>query len=324
MAATNAHAVAGPVCRLDGVVEKLAGAALAEGTALQYAKTWQTFVDFIKTQIGQNPTLPIPPKDFARFIAWMFEQGLAPATIKARACHLAYYHRMKGFDDPLNNYFIKKILQGCCRLRPGGDTRLPITMELLQKIIGALAYVVPSKTLRITLEAMYLLAFHAFLRVGEITCTSSRARNPNLLLRKQIAFVGNPATTMSVTFTTFKHSNGSHPTTLHITALGGRQPDPVRAMEAYVQFTNHLAPEDPLFAYRGKPMTRAAFSDHLSKALRFMGMDPKFYKAHSFRIGAATTAALNGVSDQAIKAWGRWSSDAYRRYIRISVLNSTG
>jgi hypothetical protein len=44
------------------------------------------------------------------------------------------------------------------------------------------------------------------------------------------------------------------------------------------------------------------------------------YKAHSFRIGAATHAASRGYSDQDIQIMGRWHSDAFKKYIRIPVL----
>ena len=38
---------------------------------------------------------------------------------------------------------------------------------------------------------------------------------------------------------------------------------------------------------------------------------------HSFRIGAATTAAEKGVEDSLIKTLGRWESNAYQTYIRV-------
>ncbi len=37
---------------------------------------------------------------------------------------------------------------------------------------------------------------------------------------------------------------------------------------------------------------------------------------HSFRIGAATTAAHKGLSQQQIQELGRWSSEAFKSYIR--------
>ena len=43
-----------------------------------------------------------------------------------------------------------------------------------------------------------------------------------------------------------------------------------------------------------------------------------YANTHSFRIGGATAAASDGISDSTIQILGRWSSDAYRRYLRFS------
>ena len=56
-----------------------------------------------------------------------------------------------------------------------------------------------------------------------------------------------------------------------------------------------------------------------------VGLPHHSLKGHSFRIGAASTAAAAaGVPDWLIKVLGRWSSDCYQLYIRTpqSVLHS--
>ena len=49
--------------------------------------------------------------------------------------------------------------------------------------------------------------------------------------------------------------------------------------------------------------------------LQEVGVDSSKYSGHSFRIGAATTAAKLGVSDSLIMILGRWRSSAFVRYI---------
>ena len=39
---------------------------------------------------------------------------------------------------------------------------------------------------------------------------------------------------------------------------------------------------------------------------------------HSFRIGGASAAASAGIPNSTIQILGRWSSDSYRRYLRMS------
>ncbi len=57
--------------------------------------------------------------------------------------------------------------------------------------------------------------------------------------------------------------------------------------------------------------------DEIRLALHKAGIDSKAYCGHSLRIGAATTAAANGMEDALIKTLGRWRSLAYLEYVRI-------
>ena len=72
----------------------------------------------------------------------------------------------------------------------------------------------------------------------------------------------------------------------------------------------------PLFLLEnGLPLTRSLVTDRLRAILISAGLPGDFF-SHSFRIGAATSAARAGVPDHLIQVLGQWKSDAYKQYIR--------
>ena len=105
-------------------------------------------------------------------------------------------------------------------------------------------------------------------------------------------------------------------------AGGGRYLDPVAALR-------HLFEVDPV--PKGGWATTPLFRDADGGALTttrvrtvvrglvgFLGGSPKEFGAHSLRIGGATAAMAAGVPIHYIKAMGRWSSEVYEIYGRLS------
>lgn len=144
---------------------------------------------------------------------------------------------------------------------------------------------------------MNLLAFYAFLRVGEITKTSGS--NHHYLLRKHLKFVCNPQREdyLELTIPHYKHS--INVATLNI-KKNTAQPAlcPLKACQAYLLIRSHFSIEEPLFSFMdGTPISRQFFTENLQQSLAFCGLDTHQYHSHSFRIGAATTAASSGSSE---------------------------
>lgn len=102
--------------------------------------------------------------------------------------------------------------------------------------------------------------------------------------------------------------------TLHVKGTNKRT-CPVRALVKFTQvraFASGSGKNGPLFCHiDGSSLTRYQFSAVLKKALGVIGGDYSRYQSHSFRIGAATTAAAMGLSVDEIKRAGRWRSDAF-------------
>ena len=60
------------------------------------------------------------------------------------------------------------------------------------------------------------------------------------------------------------------------------------------------------------------------KVMEAAGRDPRVYGGHSLRIGGATAAHAAGVPPSLIRLMGRWSSDIYEIYCRLSIESALG
>jgi hypothetical protein len=66
-----------------------------------------------------------------------------------------------------------------------------------------------------------------------------------------------------------------------------------------------------------QPVTKSWFVAQFRSSLSVVGLPQFEYAGHTFRIGAATTAALVGMEDSTIQTLGRWHSAAFLQYIRM-------
>ena len=67
-----------------------------------------------------------------------------------------------------------------------------------------------------------------------------------------------------------------------------------------------------------KPLSKTWFIAQIRECLQAIGLPQHQYAGHSFRIGAATTAALVGTEDSMIQMMRRWHSAAFLLYIKSS------
>ena len=165
---------------------------------------------------------------------------------------------------------------------------------------------------------MFLLAFNSFARIGEITVNHTHAEK-QVLLASDITLLlsSDHSYRVTVTFRFFKHNLTASPHTISF----GCGPTDVSAIEMLLQFMKMRGSHDgPFFCHSDKtPVSRSNFDHILRRSLQFCQLDTTRYKGHSFRIGAATYAAQSNLSDSKIRALGRWSSNAFKSYIRLSA-----
>ena len=157
------------------------------------------------------------------------------------------------------------------------------------------------------------VAFFGFLHLGEVVPPTSSAPAP--LLVGDVEILKPPSSSMVrphlKTSKTDPFGNGIN------IFLGATSQDicPVTALSNYLVV--RPKGQGPLFVLAdGSPLLRSQFVAQVRKALAYADIDESKYSGHSFRIGAATSAAAAGVPDHMIKMMGRWESSAYLLYLR--------
>ena len=311
----NTNSTVARVAPLLNTAQDLLKAALAPASRTAYHRSWQKFQEFA-TMFGFSTNLPLSPASIALFIADLVNKGLKPTTVSSHISALGYVHKLRGIPDSTAAFFIQKMLSSYHKHCPSLDVRLPIDKQVLDKLVAALHHTCQNGSERILFKAMFTLAFHAFLRIGEMTVTGQAATNPNVIEIHQVTFGQGK---MNILFIKYKHSTGK-PFTLTIEP-GAPGTCPVQAMREYIAIRGSAA--GPLFTRAPQvPVTRSYFNSQLRLALAFCNYSLTQFSSHSFRIGAATTAAAQGRTDAQIRQLGRWKSDAFKQYIRNSHQSS--
>ena len=201
------------------------------------------------------------------------------------------------------------------KTRGAGRPRLPITPFILRKVRAVWSEEAKNPDY-IMLWAASTLCFFGFFRAGEITTPSDSSYDPgNHLSLDDIAVDIPEAPSMLQVHLKVSKTD---PFRKGIDVYIGRTRDdlcPVAAMMAYLAVRGKKI--GPLFSFKdGRVLSRPRFVDCIRAALSKAGFDPQKYAGHSFRSGAATTAAQCGLNDATIKLLGRWQSCAYLLYVK--------
>ena len=297
-----------PATQLVPTLSSLLKSSISVSTMKAYERNFKRFVNFLNSY-SLPLSLPIMPICVALYASKLFNDQYAASSIITALSPIAFMHKNQGLKDPVADPLVQRTLKGIKNARPISDTRLPISLGLLHRLYDTLHSTTTSPRERTMYQSMYLLAFYAFLRVGEFTLSHSESQN--ILNLDQIHM---SSQSMIITFKQFKHSNGrTHSIVIH------PQPNPycpISAYQRYVRFRGHN-PGPVYVDTNNKSVPREAFVAQFNKSLAFLKLSPQLYKSHSFRISAASYAISRGLSDQQIKHVGRWHSDAFLAYIRL-------
>ena len=225
-----------------------------------------------------------------------------------------------GFSDPHIDQMprlsqvIKGIKVQAARAGKQPHPRLPITPAILRKLRDVWLSDSPYFN-NIMLWAAATTTFFSFCRSGEVTVESESNYDPQVHLSFSDLVVAHPAA-MSLQLKRSKSDQFMKGVKLVV----GRTHDnlcPVTALLSYL--SRRGSAPGPLFIWEDhRPLSKPRFVNQVRQGLLSANLPAHLYAGHSFRIGAATTAASAGIEDSTIQTLGWWHSSSYLLYIRLN------
>lgn len=292
--------------------------ALAPSSKKAYKATWIGFIKFAALYRPHSSLFPIFVNTISLYIAYLLSIcHLAPSSIISKISHLSFILKVLHVPDVTKDFTVTLLLAGLKRRITVVDRRKPLDILLINKMVEVLDHSAFGMRERYQFKSMFLLAFFAFLRIGELTF-SSKLTIKNILTIDSVEFLFDYSIrnyVIKLKFITFKHSKGSQP--FFIIIKPKHRNCPVFCLYNYLLLRGPK--QGPLFCDgAGNPIPRVYFMKVFNWTLKVLGLgDNHNFNGHSFRIGAATHAVKCGLSDSQIRILGRWKTNAFKKYIRL-------
>ena len=287
---------------------------MAPSTIRTYQAAWRSYLGFV-LQNGLV-ALPLSTSTLELFVVRVSSR-LRFSTIKVYLAALKFISTFYGLDSSIVftqqlYYLLRGIRRAQAVFLPPRPPRTPISLAHLRALFRHvdLASTFDAPCFR----AAFTLAFFGLLRVSEFTCPSSLSFDPSLhLSASDIRFSHSPSL-LHVHIKQSKTDPFRQGCTIRVARTGGPF-CPFQAMVTFLQV--RPSQHGPLFILsNGSFLTRADIQRVL--AATFPDSSPGSLGSHSFRIGGASMLCSLGVPDATVQLLGRWSSDAFRRYLRVS------
>eukprot|EP00731_Ephydatia_muelleri_P026363 Em0018g463a len=278
---------------LDKAVALYFAKGLALSTQRSYESGYRRYVEFCHA-FSVLPT-PVDEQKLCTFTSYLATLGLKHRTVKVYLSGIRFHQIKLGLHNPfLNNKMerhINKIEIGVVRVGWSGRHKNDM--------------------------GRMLPWFFRFLRASEFTVPSDSEYDAEVHLGRGDLAMDDPGSPSFIRVC-IKQSK-TDPFRQGAYLYVGRTGTELCPVAALLDYLCVRGPgEGPLFRFEdGRPLTRLRLVAAMRLALEKAGINQTDYCSHSFRIGAATTAAEKGIEDSVIKTLGRWKSAAYQQYVRI-------
>lgn len=302
--------------KFEPTITKLLNASWARSTIKQYDHHLNVLAIFVKYNLNINCEFPIHQDIIGAFIAHLFDLGHAHATILTYMSAISAYHKLRNFPDPCDSFYVTKLLKGVQKLKPIEKALRPINKSKLHEMIDVLKWIFHDDFNIILYKAILLFMYYGCFRVGEALSSGTLSNNTIQRQNIQKVWENGKVDCFLIHMTSYKHhyNDGS---VLKMSRAKYPEFCPVQALLNYIK----ISPGSTGNLFKnvlGSEITRNDLVKVIKQSLELLRIEPSLFNSHSLRIGRTTDLALAGVSVEKIKMVGRWSSNAYLKYIRPS------
>ena len=122
---------------------------------------WNLFNQFLSSVFQSvDFALPISPTILGLFVAFLYDRKYAPWTVITYVSAISYSHKLYGFPDPSKAFLLVQMLKGYGKVGFQLDSRLPLTLPILHRLMQAAPVVTNSSENAALFMAMCSLAFY--------------------------------------------------------------------------------------------------------------------------------------------------------------------
>lgn len=249
--------------------------------------------------MGMPAAWPIPVEQIVGFLAVESLHSSLKTLMYVAA--LSYLSKLTGNPNPLEDPITRCMVIGLKR-RAGilRDKYLPVTIEVLRSLLGALESVCITPYECMLFRAIFTVAFFGALRIGEMVVKHRDVVQPELLYLSDLQLMER-----RVVFFLRNSPVGQERHVISLGLSGEPWVCPVLALRSYLTVRSQL--EGPLFVHSdNRTVTKREFLRVLRWALRLLGLSPEQYGVHSFWLGTAVTTARCGYPGEDVTRLARW------------------
>jgi hypothetical protein len=305
---------------------ELISAAYADSTWNQIICALNCFESFA-SQTNTPILWPFNEQTICYFIHWStFTKKLSPSTIVSYVSQLKLIHELRNIDfSAFKSFLCKTQVRGAQNLAfynnvQTGNKKI-FTLPLLRLMGHEIAKCDWSVHSKSVIWSAALLAFFGSFRFGELVAKSESKFNVHeTLLWKDIQFFDDNSIRIHNKIPKNRTQNGEY---ISLFEYEGRKCCPIKALKCLKDLSEKTGSESyPVFAFsNGTFLTCKRMNDLIIHFLKpHLNEKAYEYSCKSFRAGlpSALAAYPNLENDVQIKRWGRWNSNAYERYTRLS------